>query len=109
MELCRPVPGGKYVVEQLGGRAIGARRVAAQSGGKRRVVEEPVSGFLKKAVAGHEAKNSIEGWLMGCSGAGKMFDRLWLADMDEIGNTELGDCADRATEGSADQNAGEVL
>ena len=40
---------------------------------------------------------------------GKMFDCLRPAGLDKIGNTELGDGADRTAEGGADQNAGEVF
>jgi hypothetical protein len=32
-----------------------------------------------------------------------MFDRLRLAGLDKIGDTEFGDCADGSAEGGADQ------
>ena len=38
-----------------------------------------------------------------------MFNGLRLATLDEIGNAEFGDCADRAAEGSAVQNASELF
>jgi hypothetical protein len=97
------------VVEQLRARAVGARCVGAQGGRKRRVVEVAILGFLKKAVAGQEAENSIERRLMSFAGSGEAFDWLRLAGLDEIGNAELGDRADRATEGGADQNAAELF
>ena len=43
------------------------------------------------------------------SAPGKMFNRLWLAAMDKIGNTEFGDGAERTAEGGADQDSGEVF
>ena len=97
------------MVEQLRAGAVGARRVGAQSGRKGRVVEVAILGFLKKAVAGHEAENSIERRLMRFGGAGEMFDWLRLAGLDEIGNAELGDGVDRATEGGAGQHAAELF
>jgi hypothetical protein len=45
---------------------------------------------------------------MSFAGSGEMFDWLWLAGLDEIGNAELGDCADRAAEG-ADHDAVEMF
>jgi hypothetical protein len=73
------------------------------------VVEVAILGFLKKAVAGHEAENPIERRLMRFTGASEMFDRLRLAGLDEIGNAELGDCADCAAQGRADHDAGEAF
>src|SRR6266404_3116056 len=96
-------------MEQLGGRAIRTWSVAAQSSRKRRVVEEAIPGFLKKAVAGHEAENSVERCLMGFGGDGKMFDRLRPACLDMIGNTEFCYCADCAAEGGANHNSGKVF
>ena len=96
-------------MEHLRGRAVGARGVAAQGGRKRRVVEVAIPGFLKQAVAGQEPENSVERRLMRFAGAGEMFDGLRLAGLDEIGNAELGDGADRAAEGSAGQDAAELL
>jgi len=96
-------------VEQLRARAVGARGVGAQNGRKRGVVEVAIPGFLKNAMAGQEAENSIERGLVRFAGAGKMFDWLRLAGLDEIGNAELGDGADRAAERGADQKAAEML
>ena len=73
------------------------------------MVEVAITGFLKNAVAGHEAENPIERRLMRPAGTGEMFNRLRVAGLDEIGNAELGDCADCAAEGGADQDAGEVF
>ena len=96
-------------MEQLRARAVGARGVSAQGGRKRRMVEVAILGFLKKTVAGQEAENSIERRLMSFAGSGEVFDWLRLADLDEIGNAELGDCADRAAEGGAGHDAGEMF
>ena len=63
----------------------------------------------RPAVAGHEAENSIERRLMRFAGAGEVFDRLRRAGLDEIGNAKLGDGADRAAEGGAGHDAGEVF
>jgi hypothetical protein len=60
-------------------------------------------------VAGQEAENSIERRLMSFAGSGEVFDWLRLAGLDEIGNAELGDCADRAAEGGAGHDAAEMF
>jgi hypothetical protein len=38
-----------------------------------------------------------------------MFDGLRLATLDEVGNAEFGDCANRAAEGGAVENASELF
>jgi len=103
------VPGGKQMVEQLRARAVRAPGVGAQGGRKRGVVEVAILGFLKQAVAGQEAEDSVEGRLMRFAGAGEMCDGLRLAGLDEIGDAELGDGADRAAQGGADQDATELF
>ena len=50
-----------------------------------------IRGFLKEAVASHEAQNPIERRLMRFAGACQMFDRPRLAGLDEIGNAYFGD------------------
>jgi hypothetical protein len=72
------------------------------------VIEVPILGFLKQAVAGQETEDSVKRRLMRFAGAGEMCDGLRLAGLDEIGDAELGDGADRAAEGGADQNAAEL-
>jgi hypothetical protein len=73
------------------------------------VVEIAILGFLKKAVAGQEAKDSIKRRLMSFGGFGEVFDGLRLATLDEIGDAEFGDCADSAAEGGAVENASELF
>src|ERR1700757_2441281 len=79
------IPTSKDVVEHLRACAEGTRSVRAQDGRKRRVVEIAILGFLKKAVAGQEAKDSIKRRLMSFGGFGEVFDGLRLATLDEIG------------------------
>src|SRR5450631_2530488 len=97
------------MMKQLRARAVRTRGIGAQGGRKWRVVEAAIPCFLKKAVAGHEAENSIQRRLMSLGGSSQVFDWLRLAGLDEIGNAELGDCADRAAEGSAVHDAGKVF
>lgn len=73
------------------------------------MVEVAILGFLKKAVAGQEAENSIERRLMSFAGSGEVFDWLRLAALHEIGNAQLGDCADRAAEGGTGHDAAEMF
>jgi hypothetical protein len=68
-----------------------------------------ILGFLEKAVAGQEAENSIERRLMSFAGFGEVLDGLRLATLDEVGDAEFGDRADRAAEGGAVQDASELF
>ena len=68
-----------------------------------------ILGFLKKAVAGQEAEDSVKRRLMRFGAAGEMFDGLRRAGLDQIGNAEFGDGADRAAEGGAGQDAAELF
>jgi hypothetical protein len=73
------------------------------------VVEVAILGFLKKTVAGEKAENSIKRRLMSFGGSGEVFDGLRLAGLNEIGNAELGDCANRAAEGGTRHDAVEMF
>jgi hypothetical protein len=68
-----------------------------------------ILGFAEKAVAGQEAENSIERGLVSFAGFGEVFDGLRLAALDEVGDAELGDCADGAAEGGSVENAIELF
>jgi hypothetical protein len=68
-----------------------------------------IRGFLKEAVTSHKAQNPIERRLMRFAGARQMFNRLGPAGLDEIGNAKLGDGADGAAQGRANQDAAEVF
>lgn len=103
------IPTGKQVVEHLRACAEGTWSVSAQGGRKRRVVEVAILGFAKKAVAGQEAKNSIERRLVSFAGFGEVFYGLRLAALDEVGNAEFGDRADRAAEGGPVEDAIELF
>lgn len=46
---------------------------------------------------------------MSLASSREVFDWLWLAGLHEIGDAELGDCADGAAEGGADDNTAEVF
>ena len=65
--------------------------------------------FLKKAVAGQKAENSIERRLVSFAGFGEVFYGLRLASLDEVSNAKFRDCADRAAEGCAVEDASELF
>jgi hypothetical protein len=73
------------------------------------VIEVAIRSFLKKAVAGQEAEDSVKRRFMRFAGAGEILDVLRLAGLNEIGNAELGDAADRAAERSTVQDAAELF
>lgn len=97
------------MVEHLRACAEGIRSVGAQGGRKRRVVEMAIFGFAEKAMAGQEAENSIERRLVSFAGFGEVLYGLRVAGLDEVGNAEFGDRADRAAEGGAVEDAIELF
>ena len=103
------IPTSKQAVEHLRACAEGTRSVGAQDGRKRRVVEVAILRFAKNAVARQKAENSVERRLVSLAGFSEVFDGLWLAGLDEVGNAEFSDGADRAAKGCAVQDAGELF